>query len=447
MSERTSELELSANTWANDVDVDAEVQPHNSESLVIETQVATGQGCQEHLHLDSPNENVSDLVNPPIQALPEHTAAIDASAANARIAYLDGFRALAALFVLVHHSYAMAYPMTLGAFPEKYQSWLRWAVYGNLGVSLFIVLAGYSLGLGVARKHGELPGGFWGYMKRRARRIIPPYWATIVITTVLLLTVIGEKTHTHWDNSVPLSWRGFVVNMLLLQDLISPVRNVAYTLWSVSVEFHIYLLLPLMLFIRRKSNWWAAVGVGTLLGIAGMVLQTQSTWVRGLYPDYYVLFVMGFASCLLVKNPTRIVNAIPWGALSLISIAVFILLCNRFPDAWVGRRHQWAGLLLGVAACTLFLAMGTQRAKIVTSILSSRTLVMVGGFSYSLYLIHAQVLQLFWKYVVIPKNMPSEEQLLWGWLLACPISIICAWLFSLVFEKPFLNQKRDRMQQ
>lgn len=355
-----------------------------------------------------------------------------------RVQYLDGFRAVAALFVLIHHTYAMAFPMSRGAFPVKFKDWLAWAVYGNLGVSMFIVLAGYSLGIGVARRGGALPNGFWGYMKRRARRIVPPYWAALVITAVLSLTIMGKKTGTHWDTAVPFHWGDFVTSAVLLQDIIPVKHNVAYTFWSISVEFHIYLLLPLMLAVRRRSNWYSAVAVGAAIGITGIVLQDHASWIQPLFPDFYLLFVAGFATCLLVTHANSLMRKIPWGIMTLVMVIVFVRLCQTHPDAWVTRRNMWVSPLAGLIACTLFLALGVGRASFVRRVLSTRALVVIGGFSYSLYLTHAQVLQLVWQYVFQPRNWTPERQLVMGWLLACPIAVIFAWGFSRLFERPFL---------
>ncbi len=71
-----------------------------------------------------------------------------------RLDYLDGIRALAALFVVAHHVYIAVYP----GFPENTGPWfLGWLLYGNFAVAVFIVVSGFSLTLAPARR--RLPAG------------------------------------------------------------------------------------------------------------------------------------------------------------------------------------------------------------------------------------------------------------------------------------------------
>ena len=51
----------------------------------------------------------------------------------------------------------------------------------------FIVLSGYSLMIPAARNGGELVGGFRRYIFRRARRILPPYYAALICSIALIL--------------------------------------------------------------------------------------------------------------------------------------------------------------------------------------------------------------------------------------------------------------------
>ncbi|MBG6237260.1 peptidoglycan/LPS O-acetylase OafA/YrhL [Mycetocola sp. CAN_C7] len=228
-----------------------------------------------------------------------------------RVGYLDGARAIAALFVLVHHTYCMAYPIRDGIEPTGILGYaVGWMVYGHFGVTVFIVLAGYSLFIALAHGSGRLPGSVFGFVKRRAWRILPPFWAALLITIVLVLVLIGSPTGTHWDQSVPTSPKGWVVDALLLQDII-PVQDAAYTFWSISVEWHIYFLVPVTLFIRTRSTWVVAIAFGAGLGVLGMVLTAWSEKFGRLHPEYYVVFAIAAGGCLIVAHaPTCTARAL-----------------------------------------------------------------------------------------------------------------------------------------
>ena len=86
--------------------------------------------------------------------------------------FLDGLRGLSALFVVLHHA-------TGGVPREDVSRWLfritsLLFLDGHYAVAVFIVLSGFSLMLPVVRSPDHrLRGGFLGYLKRCAWRILP----------------------------------------------------------------------------------------------------------------------------------------------------------------------------------------------------------------------------------------------------------------------------------
>ena len=102
--------------------------------------------------------------------------------ANRRLDFLDGVRALAALYVVAHHIWLTTYPK----YPLNTGPWyLGWLAYGHLAVAVFIVVSGYSLAIGPARR-GLALGSSARFFRRRAWRIIPPYWAALALSCVVL---------------------------------------------------------------------------------------------------------------------------------------------------------------------------------------------------------------------------------------------------------------------
>ena len=109
------------------------------------------------------------------------------SAPRVKLLFLDGMRGLTALYVLLFHLYI---PAGLSSAVQHGLSWLR---FGHYAVGVFIVLSGYSLMLPVARSQdGRIPGGVVDFFKRRARRILPPYYAAIVCSLGILFLARWE---------------------------------------------------------------------------------------------------------------------------------------------------------------------------------------------------------------------------------------------------------------
>lgn len=364
---------------------------------------------------------------------------------SVRLEFLDGLRGASALFVLFHHAMMMAYPVALGVYAD---GWIGavfgWAVYGHFGVTVFIVLAGYSLALGIAKRGGDLPGGTWGFMKRRAQRIIPVYWVALAMTMLLVTVYIGRKTGTHWDLSTPTDYKGWVLDVLLLQD-IGRAQNVAYTFWSISVEFHIYLLLPIILLVRRRSSWPVAIGTGAGVGLVGVALAVAvPRYFERFFPSYYVLFALAVGACVAVHHRPAWLTTFPWKTVGA-SLAVIVAgVCVVKPFEWVSDNFYWVDILFGLAVICLVVSMSQGSAPRVTQAFAWKPLAVAGTFSYSLYLVHAPLLQVLWQAGIDPLSLSRGGQLALLWLVACPLIVLFSYGFYRVAEKPFVPKGTPR---
>src|SRR5205085_647811 len=104
---------------------------------------------------------------------------MDKSSTGTRhLAYLDGLRGLAALQVVLGHAAMQVHWGSL-AKPRVIQAALGPMTFAREAVALFIVLSGFCLMLPVVRREGVLQGGAWQFFKRRARRILPPYYLAL----------------------------------------------------------------------------------------------------------------------------------------------------------------------------------------------------------------------------------------------------------------------------
>lgn len=181
-------------------------------------------------------------------------------------------RALAALFVVATHF--VAYVQFEGAsLPAWLQAVAALTTFGHYAVDVFIVLSGFCLAMPVVRGDGHLVGGALKFFGKRARRILPPYFFTLAFSLLLIWLVIGHRTGTLWDTCLPVDWKGTLTHLFLVQDLARGENSkINYPLWSISVEWRIYFLFPLLMALRRR---WGAV----LVAAAALVVAYAIVFV------------------------------------------------------------------------------------------------------------------------------------------------------------------------
>jgi peptidoglycan/LPS O-acetylase OafA/YrhL len=358
----------------------------------------------------------------------EKRASPDRKPAPARLEFLDGLRALAALAVVLHHARLEVW-VAKSATPLAY--------FGRLSVDVFIVISGFCLMLPVLKTGGALPGGVRTFLWRRCRRILPPYYGALGISLLLGWLFIGEKTGSHWDMSLPITRNGIVANALMLQDVVHRYE-INHVFWSIAVEWKIYLVFPLILLLWRHLGGVLTTTLMLVLTIP-IVLQLHQTRLAELTVHYLGLFCLGMLAASLARAPGRF----PWRLTSLVGVALVTAL------VWIGwglklsaPRAVVLDVLVGLTTLSVLVMLAAHPAGALHRLLSVSPLARIGVFSYSLYLVHAPLQQLLWQYFLRPLALGEDATY---WLLALvgtPLIVGCAYLFFLALERPFLRTPR-----
>ena len=97
---------------------------------------------------------------------------------------------------------------------------------------------------------------------------------------------------------------------------------------------------------------------------------------------------------------------------------------------------------MGTATLALLVVSSQPHGGWFFHTLSGRFLPFIGTFAYSIYLIHAPLLQVVWQYFLHPLHLSN----LWTFAIligiGCPAIVGCAYLFYLICERPFVNIAR-----
>jgi peptidoglycan/LPS O-acetylase OafA/YrhL len=350
-----------------------------------------------------------------------------------RLAGLDGLRGLAALFVVVNHVFLRAFP----GYPVDHAPfWASPFIYGRFAVVVFIVLSGFSLALSPAR-HGWRLDAVFRFAKRRARRILPAYWAALAFSLAVAWLVVPQPGH-----GVP-DVRSVVVNGLLIQNMVgAPSPNAAF--WSMAVEAQLYLLFPLLLLMVRRRGAIIMVTtvalVVTALGIAGPHVSRLDTFVIQSPPDLAALFAVGILSAGIVGASTAR-RSWPWAWLAVAAAAPVLAMIWWQGSVWTLDHLFWVDLALSPAIACLLAALATGHPAPLLRVLDARPMRKLGSSSYSLYLTHAPIVVVVYELVVAGRVSHGVPAFLVTLALALPLTIVFARAFASVFEAPFHHHR------
>ncbi|MGW0064102.1 acyltransferase family protein [Streptosporangium sandarakinum] len=351
---------------------------------------------------------------------------------RSRLPGLDGIRGVAALFVLVHHCRLLAFP---GYPADTGPGWLSWLVYGHFAVVVFIVLSGFSLAVSPARSGWRL-GGVRRFARRRAWRILPPYWAALVFSLVVAWTLAPQP-----GEGVPTAKSVLVYGLLLHDVLGAPSPNGAF--WSIAVEAQLYLVFPLLLLVLRRAGAFvmlaAVTAVVAAVGLLAPVSHPVSLLLR-LTPQFAALFAAGVVAAGVLAAGER-VQRFPWHRVAALAcVPVLALVVARGP-VWTVEHYYWVDLALGPAVALLLAGVATGRPVALVRLLDTRPVRSLGSFSYTLYLVHAPIVVAIHRLVVAPHVPGGVPAFLVTLAVAGPVSLVAARSFAAVFELPFQRHR------
>ena len=319
-----------------------------------------------------------------VSARPQSERPAVEQAGELRDAQVESLRALAALSVFGIHAFISAKAHLTASEPVT-----KLFFGGAYGVYFFFALSGYLLFRPFVRHTVDRarPVDLRSYALNRALRILPLYY--VVVAVLLLFEVNGGAPGQWWKFGLFLE--NFSADTVLRAD--SPM-------WSLAVEVHFYVLLPLVAFavgwLAQGSRARAALAVAGL-GAASLILRLATVTFESV-PDFRwsfslaTLFFFFAAGMLLALLRLEWQDGPPaWLGGRLASGDAWILASLPFWAAaiWWPKTEPLVAIaaFLVIAGCVLPLESG-----VCARALSWRPLAVLGIASYSFYLLHVPLL-------------------------------------------------------
>ena len=359
------------------------------------------------------------------------TATDRTSGPRERLYGLDLLRTLAIVSVIAWHLPRNVYP-----FPFRPATWA--------GVDLFFVLSGFLIGSQLLRPYSKnLRPSYVDFALRRAFRIVPAF--LVVLAAYSLIPQFREV-----PNIRPL-WRFLTFTMNFGLDGRS--EGAFSHGWSLCVEEHFYLLLPIVvLWFMRKPSFARAWKLSAVIVLSGLALRA-ALWI------HYIAPLPGFP----ITEYLKVIYYPTYNRLDGLLAGVVLAATRLFrPDYWT-RITAHGNLLLGVAVLVLGAALWICQdmcsfwtatlgypllaagfAALVAASLSKNCVLsryrlpgttLGATVAYSTYLTHKEVMHLVQTYL---GGIISLD----GWVglsVYCFSFVLFSTLLYLVVERPFLS--------
>ncbi len=262
---------------------------------------------------------------------------------------------------------------------------------GFLGVDVFFVISGYLMAVlyNPERKRE--------FFVKRARRLLPAYFATIVSTLLacMLITtpndygsVVKQTLFATFFTSNIGYW---MENSYFSKSAFNPLLH----LWSLGVEIQFYLLLPFLywVFSKIRGSYFALLlgSLATCFYVVGLSPKTAFFMV----PFRLWEFLLGYGIAKLVfRGILGKHGAVRWLGVAGLILLLAIPMIKVDGDAVnFVQGHPGLSALSVCLATTLILAVGLP--PVVENLRIAGWLEKLGQYSYSIYLVHFPLIVLF----------------------------------------------------
>jgi len=339
-----------------------------------------------------------------------------------RIALIQVLRAIAALSVAVGHTQRNAI-LVAAANHREFDPILLDLT--EAGVDLFFVISGFVM-VFASRDLFAKPGGGLVFLSRRIARIVPLYWS---MTTIFLTAMLVSP------NLIPVGRLGpaeilasyfFVPYYRPEEHWMHPVYSVG---WTLNYEMFFYAVFGCVIAFPVKRALMVLTAVFCTLTVAGVIFRPAPGifffWSRPIILE----FVMGAWIGYVRLTEFRVTN---WTAaiLVLAGAAGFALQVI----SGIYAHGYWRPLVWGLPAAAIIAAATLSNWNIAARGVW-KPMVLLGGASYALYLVHpmaVHAMHLLWVKLGLPAY---ASETVYFFVTLAPLPLVAVAIY-LCFEKP-----------
>ncbi len=379
-----------------------------------------------------------------------------------RLTGIEGLRAVAAVSILVFHCWLFTASgkasWVIGPFGA-----LMWPL--ESGVTLFFVLSGFLLYRPIAAAiiAGRPRPSVRRYLRNRALRILPAYWAVLFLSALVIGSAASGIVNERFVVGVIHDPATLGADALLIGNYI-PTHFLSGIppSWSLSTEVAFYLLLPLVVALaarvagaRQRVALWLPPATLLAIGLVGKVAiatlspgrehPVETSWHGVLARSFLThadLFGYGMAAAVIfatceagnARPLQRILRLVPKRALAYVGLSALIFGYYLIPT------YAYDSIVALLAALLLLRILRPDRAGRPLWI-ERRAAVACGKVSYSIFLWNYPVL-LFLASTGLLLGSQDAVAVIVNTLTASAVVGLLSYLTYRFVELPALNLKR-----
>ena len=310
-----------------------------------------------------------------------------------QIKILDSVRAFATIAVFLFH---LGYLFITGYPEHTFFNWQRLVYFGGtVGVSVFFVLSGFLLFYQLCKNDEPLDKkAIWKYTKKRLLRILPLYYFSILVITLILkpdvfLNIPGLKS--------------IIYNMLFIREIKSSSGGGILTInpvyWSLVVEMHFYILLPVFYYFFYKYKkmvlFLAPLAFGIIYRIILVfVVKNPTMQLLRFTPADFDFFALGMLGSYLYIYKKNVIEKLGSARFQFLFVLLFFLFV-RFYDLEFAPTISYvlAPILLGTITILLILSFLGDDRTVLSYVLTTRPILFIAKISFSIYVWHPVVFE------------------------------------------------------
>ena len=375
----------------------------------------------------------------------------------------DGYRAFAIMAIVLFHTL-----INSGVVADAGGNWggqMIWGVLPHL-VDVLFIISGFVVFLPTVAQDGRF-GDVGSYAIRRAARLLPAFWLSLVVLLVAMALVSPSYPPFPGLGEILINFSGEHEIATMFDSSLVAGFGINLPLWTLTLEIGFYIVLPFIAarYFRRPLIGLAIAAAIAILWREAFAHMGDIASLFGLHPSPERLLELRFASDQQLPHwafsfaagmtgawayvrirrrydPAEVARiAAPIAAAALAATAAFAYLAGRYAidnpipiPAAIARQSVFIaiGYTASLATLMVSLALAPKRWQIAFANPLARRL---GDISYGVYLIHGVILWVLIVQFALPQTGTIGAFALWA-AIVFPTSLAYGYLSARFLEQP-----------